>query len=212
MNFNLKRPCKNCPYRKDCLPGWLGRARADELAADVILGDKTFACHKTVNYAKWDEQEDPDEYQHDGTEQFCAGALILEKKANWGGNFSIRLGRMFGGFQYENLKGEDLIFDSVAAFIEHHSNSCRTFNKKTEYMKEATEIKTTVEALPGDQVNVENYRMKPRQWESGEVLDVEIHVRKDGSLWNSYRVRLNRKSRQGNYLFVHVGDDKIFRI
>ena len=79
-------------------------------------------------------------------------------------------------------------------------------------MEQTTKIETEVSALPGDQVNVQNYRRKPKQWESGEVLDVEIHVRKDGSLWNSYRVRLDRKSSTGNYVLLHVGDDQIFRI
>jgi len=125
MEFNLKRPCKNCPYRKDCPPGWLGATRATELAKDVILGDKPFPCHKTVNYEAWQDAEEeagePLEYSYDGKEQFCAGALIMEKKYNQGGNLSIRIARMFGRFKYENLKGEDLVFDSTAKFIRHHS-------------------------------------------------------------------------------------------
>lgn len=125
MEFKLKRPCANCPYRKDCPPGWLTAARAAELAAEVILGDKTFACHKTVNYESWRESEEeagePLEYTYDGKEQFCAGALIMEKKCKKGGNLSIRIGRMFGAFKYENLKGEELVFDSTAEFIQHHS-------------------------------------------------------------------------------------------
>jgi len=36
-------------------------------------------------------------------------------------HLSIRIGRMFGAFKYENLKGEELVFDSTAEFIQHHS-------------------------------------------------------------------------------------------
>ncbi len=125
MEFKLKRPCPNCPYRKDCPPGWLTASRAAELAAEVILGDKSFACHKTVNYEAWriaeEEGGEDMEYTYDGNEQFCAGAMILEKKCNQGGNLAVRIGRMFRGFKYEDLKGEDLVFDNTAEFIKHHS-------------------------------------------------------------------------------------------
>jgi len=120
MDFKLKKPCKGCPFRKDCLPGWLGKERAQEIANSVILGDGGFPCHKTVNYEAWNEEEE-EEYFYKGGEQFCAGALALEQKANEGGNLSIRLGRMFKGFKYSDLKDKDVIFESVQQFIKHHS-------------------------------------------------------------------------------------------
>ncbi len=124
--FKLKRPCAKCPWRKDCLKGWLGESRADELAKDVILGDSPFWCHETTNFQDRDEFLDDEgeaRYNPNGKEQFCAGALILEKKVNQGGNFAIRIGRMFDGFKYEDLKGEELVFDSVEDFIKHHTNN-----------------------------------------------------------------------------------------
>jgi len=52
---HMKKPCKDCPFRKDCLQGWLGSGRiAGILAAD------TFVCHK-----KTDHQ--------------CAGHMLLTK-------------------------------------------------------------------------------------------------------------------------------------
>lgn len=125
MKFTLTKPCKGCPFRKDCPPRWLTKERAEELVSQVILGDISFSCHKTVNYEKWSEAEEqsgePLEYSPDGSEQFCAGALIMEKKCNQGGNLIVRLARIFFGFKYENLKDENLVFDTTEEFINHHS-------------------------------------------------------------------------------------------
>ena len=127
IEFKLKKPCSNCPFRKDSLKGWLGEARATQIAKDVILGDQTFACHKTVNYEAWQEQQEEDEedYRFVGGEQFCAGALALEMKCNNGGNFAIRLARMGKMFDYHQLKAIDLVFENTEQFIEHHSNGKR---------------------------------------------------------------------------------------
>lgn len=70
-------------------------------------------------------------------------------------------------------------------------------------------IKTTVKCLEGAPVNVRNYRMKPARWEPGVVMDVEIHVRKDATTSNIYRVRVDRLAASGNPVFLHVGDDAI---
>ena len=115
INFKVLSPCKNCPFRKDCLPGWLGLERAQEIANATVFGDSSFSCHKTVH----GQQE---EGQRKGAESFCAGALALEEKANKGGNLFIRLARLFKHFDYSALKGKDLVFDSVDDFIKHHTN------------------------------------------------------------------------------------------
>lgn len=134
MNFNLVRPCKLCPYRKDCPPGWLGQDRAQELADGVIMGDQSFPCHETVNYDDWEDEDE--QYQYNGKERFCAGALILESKCNRGGNLTIRIARMTKMFSYDQLKNVELIFDSTKDFIKHHSEnirpSRRTSTKKPE--------------------------------------------------------------------------------
>ena len=64
MQFTLKAPCGNCPFRNDRPDnkGWLGKERAEEI--NETLNDFTFTCHKTI----------------DKQEQFCAGALIMLKK------------------------------------------------------------------------------------------------------------------------------------
>lgn len=64
MNFNLKKPCSNCPFRSDKnFP--LRKERVIEIV-DGIEDGRTFTCHKTL---------DCEEQSH------CAGAIqYLDQK------------------------------------------------------------------------------------------------------------------------------------
>lgn len=58
MNLpNVKSPCQGCPFRKDCLKGWLGEHRMRE-----ILNANSFVCHKN-------------------TEKQCAGHMLLSERS-----------------------------------------------------------------------------------------------------------------------------------
>lgn len=46
MLDNLKEPCKECPFRKTSLRGWLGDLTAQE-THDHVLNEANFACHMT---------------------------------------------------------------------------------------------------------------------------------------------------------------------
>lgn len=88
---NVKKPCGDCPFRKDTLNGWLGAERMTE-----ILDQQSFVCHKK-NHLQ------------------CAGHMLMKGE----GNDFVRLaGRL--NIKLE-LSGEDLVFDSNAECIEHHS-------------------------------------------------------------------------------------------
>lgn len=52
---NIKKPCRDCPFRKDSLEGWLGEARMRD-----ILNQSSFVCHKK-------------------TDRQCAGHMLLVK-------------------------------------------------------------------------------------------------------------------------------------
>lgn len=87
-------PCKNCPFRKDCLSGWLGEDRAKE-----IFETQTFTCHKTF---------DPNRKQ-------CAGHMMAVPH-----NAFVELA---DEFEIElNLKGRELLFDTKQEFVNHHKN------------------------------------------------------------------------------------------
>jgi len=98
----MKSPCKDCPFRKDSLKGWLGKKRITE-----ILGQDSFVCHKTVDYDKSNV--------NDRSRQQCAGHMILKKENN---SFFRLLMSMFGKTE---LTGEDQVFDSDTECIKHHS-------------------------------------------------------------------------------------------
>ncbi len=75
MNYNLKRPCDDCPFLKE------GGIRLTVGAIQEIGGamlnpsGSTFACHKTV---EWDADGAEEINKH--KQQHCAGALIFAEK------------------------------------------------------------------------------------------------------------------------------------
>lgn len=85
-------PCKSCPFRKDCLKGWLGGSRMRE-----ILNASTFVCHKDNGLQ-------------------CAGHMIIKGQDNefvrMADRFKIKLG----------LVGTDGVFDTEDDCIMHHSD------------------------------------------------------------------------------------------
>lgn len=89
---NMARPCRDCPFRKDTLKGWLGADRMRE-----ILAADSFVCHK-----KTDHQ--------------CAGHMHINGMDNGFVRLAARLHVDL------NLSGGELVFDNKAACIEHHKN------------------------------------------------------------------------------------------
>lgn len=84
--FNLKHPCKNCPFRRgqgECFR--LSRLRLREIIKGVA-----FQCHKTVDYSE-DEPSSGDKPQQ------CAGLMALlhrEGKPNQIIQVAERLGHL----------------------------------------------------------------------------------------------------------------------
>lgn len=71
MNYNLTKPCGNCPFRSDKLFPLHPRR-----ALDIATNDSEFACHKTVDYSGDDGGEIKDKSEH------CAGLLIMLEQMN----------------------------------------------------------------------------------------------------------------------------------
>ena len=105
MDYKLIRPCSNCPFRSD-LPvsqrGWLNH-RIVEIVENTILGNSTFTCHKTLS-GTHSEDSDSTEYYPNGTEQQCAGALIMaQHEGVLFNNQAHRLAARLGMFNPDNL-------------------------------------------------------------------------------------------------------------
>lgn len=47
MNYNLKKPCANCPFRTDIKPFIRGE-RAEEICESIIDSQQSFPCHKPI--------------------------------------------------------------------------------------------------------------------------------------------------------------------
>jgi hypothetical protein len=114
MNYDLVRPCDNCPFRSD-KPFFFSRERAEEIADGITRQQRTFTCHKTTVACGEDEEfggmKDGPNAQH------CAGAMILlEKLAQ--PNQMMRIAERLGMYDRTKLDMDAPVYDSVEEFID----------------------------------------------------------------------------------------------
>lgn len=89
---NMAKPCRDCPFRKDAPKAWLGAPRMRE-----ILAADSFVCHKK-------------------TDRQCAGHMLIKGSENGFVRLAEELDIPL------NLSGREMVFDTEAACVEHHSN------------------------------------------------------------------------------------------
>lgn len=104
FKFDLKKPCANCPFRKD-IPFFLSKARATDIVNAVTKEDKTFSCHKTVTYG------DDGESVFTPKEQHCAGALILVAKTG-AANSMLQIAERFGIYDPAKIDMDAPVYDT----------------------------------------------------------------------------------------------------
>ena len=112
MNFNLKKPCKNCPFRSDIRP-FLTVERAEEIFDGLIYSQGTFACHKTTVSS----DEDDCEMVTTQKSEHCAGALILLEKLEMP-NQMMRIAERLGAYDHTQLEMDAPVFDDGESFID----------------------------------------------------------------------------------------------
>lgn len=113
MNYNLKKPCKHCPFRTDCRKGWLGESRADEIA-DSLERQQSFPCHETTEFYEDGEAVQTPEEEH------CAGAMILLQSLGIP-NQMMRIAHRLGIFNPDELDMQSPVFETMEDFIDHHT-------------------------------------------------------------------------------------------
>ncbi|WP_020397108.1 DUF6283 family protein [Thiolinea disciformis] len=115
MQFNLKRPCANCPFRNDKpdQQGWLGALRAADIIVAITAQQGTFSCHKTTDIGDEGEVIETKNTQH------CAGALILLEKIERP-NQMMRWMERIGKYDRNRLDMNAPVFDNTSDFIEFH--------------------------------------------------------------------------------------------
>lgn len=77
MKFDLKTPCKNCPFRSDDTRiTFATRGRAEEIAESAYRNG--FPCHLSANHIEEDEHLGIEGgYVFGKDTQHCAGAIIM---------------------------------------------------------------------------------------------------------------------------------------
>lgn len=118
-DFDLKRPCANCPFLVE--PHFeLRPGRRQEIADSLENYNGIFTCHKTVT---WSEEEADDVtgealQEMTGREQFCYGALmVMVADDNYMTNGYLRLAERLGMFDPAAAAACDApVFPSMDAF------------------------------------------------------------------------------------------------
>jgi len=78
--FNLIKPCPNCPFRNDDQAIDLQPGRREQIIEDLLSGkESTFHCHKTV-YRDDGRNHDEDGNYHPVDVCHCAGAAAVTRK------------------------------------------------------------------------------------------------------------------------------------
>lgn len=70
MKYDLKKPCAQCPYKRDSAPGWTGDYAPEDLVT-VVQQEQDFPCHTLINY------NDPDWRDNLEEAQQCAGWAVF---------------------------------------------------------------------------------------------------------------------------------------
>lgn len=115
MNFNLTKPCKDCPFRTDIRP-YLTMERAEEIVEALTTMQGTFACHKTT---KPSEDDDLEMVTTDKSEH-CAGALIMLEHIEQP-NQMMRIAERLGMYDRTKLEMDAPVFDDPEGFIDMQS-------------------------------------------------------------------------------------------
>lgn len=101
MNFNLKRPCSNCPFIKgttmELQPG-----RMEGIVETLQSDYSVFPCHKTTQHGE-DEDGESITVPHD-KEQACMGALAYMQHHHGVLPVMARLAIRFGELKYETIE------------------------------------------------------------------------------------------------------------
>lgn len=121
MNFDLKAPCKDCPFKNNVAHqrGWLGKSRAESIIHAITEEDKTFQCHKTLDLAS-------------ESAQHCAGATILLERLD-NPNQWMRIAERINFYDRNKLVMDSPVFDTPEQFIKWHSGE----HVVTSYQKRA---------------------------------------------------------------------------
>lgn len=109
MNFDMTKPCDNCPFRREG-----GIRLTDERVIEIAESDGEFPCHKTTVDDGNGELVETEKSAH------CAGFLIFREKTNTPSQMMRiceRLG-MYDARKFVENEAADEIFDSIDEMLD----------------------------------------------------------------------------------------------
>ena len=107
----LKRPCDECPWRREHPAGWRGGYRPGDFTQQILFDGPPLPCHKTI--------------PGDGTDAraMCAGALIFMRNCAKGAHHPD-----YGDALETVAPDTETVFQWSQEFLDHH-NARRTGSK-----------------------------------------------------------------------------------
>lgn len=114
MNFNLTKPCKDCPFLKTATKGWLGKERAEGIAQTITSGKGTFSCHKTTGVTEGITIAEE-------KQSHCYGALVMLKNMDlMRKSFILYAAEILLDADLSKVEKSDNVFSNDKSFIQHH--------------------------------------------------------------------------------------------
>lgn len=107
VKHQLSEGCKECPFKKDSAPGWLGPWNPLTLH-QYIIGEAPFACHSTT--------ANNDDFS---PIELCAGSLIYAK--NCGKSYRNRTLNL----ESKNIKKNKEDYLGFPGFLHHHNKNVK---------------------------------------------------------------------------------------
>lgn len=116
MLLNLKKTCKDCPFRRDSSRGWLGKDRAIGISTPLVNGTGTFSCHKTTGATNGRIVEGKNQ-------SHCYGALqMLRNMDRLEQGFIFQMAERLLGADFSAIKIDTVTcFSNEKEFINHHT-------------------------------------------------------------------------------------------
>jgi hypothetical protein len=109
--FDVKRPCKDCPFVKGSSTNQTLRpGRLEEIAHD-ITHDGHFFCHKTIDYND-DQREHEEKFSPKEGEHLCAGSILYMQREGKSTRF-LEIMQLMGEYNPSDYKGIELIMDPI---------------------------------------------------------------------------------------------------
>lgn len=178
MEFDLKQPCDDCPFRcdKPNQRGWLGEERAKDIINTLYRNDQTFACHKTTGHRAKKQQH-------------CAGAMILMERTGKA-NQLMRCYERIGYYDRNKLVMDSPVFDTKEQFIAWHGGS----EVETEYNQRQAQAAAKEQAKPVNQPESPAESQETAQWMQGKATQMDSFLKnleQQGINQDSFGVNIN---------------------